>query len=53
MTKRKNSEPENKNDSKTHYARPYSLSVHNGPPIGEFRNAPKGWVSDDRDIHEE
>jgi hypothetical protein len=53
MAKRKNSEPENKNDSKRHYVRPYSRWVHNGPPIREFRNISKGWIAEVRDIHEE
>lgn len=31
----------------------YTRWLHDGPPITEFKNVPKGWISEDLDIHEE
>ncbi|KAJ5633494.1 hypothetical protein N7528_001336 [Penicillium herquei] len=33
--------------------KPYTRWHHEGPPITEYKDIPKGWNSDDNDIHED
>ncbi|KAJ5721161.1 uncharacterized protein N7483_009095 [Penicillium malachiteum] len=53
-TKRVNSEPEADGAAlKRCGIKPYTRWRHEGPPITEYEHIPKGWNSDDNDIHED